>query len=261
MKALIVLLFVGVNFFACDFRSLSQKETSANEMVTPSSTPKIKECEKTDYKHKSEAEIAAMTPAQWIDEMVSEQLYHMPAFEDETADLLGDYIYKEGVKILPLLIEYLNDYDPKGSSDCDRSGMRFAISSAYADSLDNTIFRLRGTTEGRLAIEALGRGVGRMREAGFEKSDHKFNGRFNLSLHHLEMAKGTNIRDEMIRATLRARHGVQMTESEYLDFSNFLTSLDPAYPTWSDVGEYGPPPLMAESKRYYEAYLKFKARK
>jgi hypothetical protein len=75
------------------------------------------------------------------------------------------------------------------------------------------------------------------------------------------MARGTNIRDEMIRATLQSRHKVQMTESEYLEFSNFLTSLDPTYPIWSEVGEYGPPTTLKESKRYYEAYVKFKAKK
>lgn len=99
-----------------------------------------------------------------------------------------------------------------------------------------------------------------MRQSGFDKIDHNFNNRFNLSLHHLEMAQGTNIRDEMIRATLSARHKVRMPENEYLAFSNFLVSLDPTYPSWSEVGENGPPALMKESGKYYAAYLKFKAK-
>lgn len=117
------------------------------------------------------------------------------------------------------------------------------------------------TEAGRLAIEALERAVDRMRKAGFDKSDHELNSRFEQSLHHLAMAKGTNIHDEMIRATLLARHKVIMTEDEYLAFSNFLTALDPSYPTWSAPGDYGPPTLLKESKKYYEAYLKFKAKR
>jgi len=95
-------------------------------------------------------------------------------------------------------------------------------------------------------------------DAGFDKTEHNRNSYFSLASHYLEMAKGTNIRDEMIEATLQAKHKIQMTDEELLEFSNYLVSLDPTYPTWSDVGEAGPPALVKDSKRYYDAYLEFK---
>lgn len=156
MNALIVILLVATNIFGCD-------------------------CQKLNYKHKSEAEIAAMTPAQRIDEMVSEQLYHMLSLSDETADIINDYIHKDGVKILPISTEYLNDYDP-GHPDCeDRKGMRFFVAGAYLGDLDSTVIRLRASTEGRLAIDALERGLGRMKSEGFDKIAHSLNGRFRIA--------------------------------------------------------------------------------
>ena len=233
MKALIVMFLVVTNIFACD-------------------------CQKLNYKHKSEAAIAAMTPTQRIDEMVSEQLYHMPALGDETASTINNYIHKDGVKILPILVEFMNNYDPK-LPDCeDRKGMRFAVAAMYASDLDTGVVRLRGINEGKLGIAALDRGMERMREAGFGNDDHKFNSRFRLLSDILKELKGINIRDENIRSTLRVRYNVKMNDDEMLELSDFLTTLDPTYTSWSKETEYGPPATIVKFERYYEAYLKFK---
>ena len=246
MKALILMFLVTTNIFSCD-------------------------CQKLNYKHKSEAEIAAMTPAQRFDEMVSEQLYHMPSLNDETADIINKYIHQDGVKILPVLIEFFNDYDPK-KPDCeDRKGMRAVIAAAYLGDLDRSIVRLRGIKEGVLAIEALERVVARMKADGFEKVNHNFNGRFNIASFELETLKGTNIRDESIRDTFWVRRKIKMSDQDLLDFTDFLIKRDPTYPGWSQIenlkdysqlNEAGNPKqvlILTEPERFFKAYEEFKA--
>jgi hypothetical protein len=258
MKTLIVLLFVGASFFNCNMHSQNHKQKVENETVVLSPTPENDECRKESFRHKSEAEIAAMTPAQRIEEMVKDETYHMPALGHEYGFLVSDYIRKDGLKILPVLIEYMKDFAPNSFSDCKYRAMHFYVASLESERIDGTLVRLRGTKEGQLAIEAQERGVERMRIAGFDKDHHKWNSTYNLLLASLKHQKGINMRDEFIMDTLRVQHKVQMTEAELLEFSNFLTSLDPTYPSWSEVAEGNPPYVMKESKKYYEAYRKFK---
>lgn len=266
MKILIVLFFVSINSSACDLRLLSQRQKSENETVVMSPTPPSDGCVKENYKHKSEAELAALTLAQLMDEEVKEQIYHKAAtWSDEHHDkdygsLIGKYIDKYEVKILlPVLTEYMNTYDPKSASECEET--RFFVAYATAGGLDGGVVRLRGTQEGRSAIDALGRAIERMREADFDKGEYKRKHAIDFALLHLEGLKGINGRDEKIRNTLRARHKVEITDGELLEFSNYLISLDPTYPTWSDIAEGGPPFLVKESKKYYEAFLKFREKK
>ena len=47
------------------------------------------------YKHKSEAEIAQMTPAQRVDEYADEETYHNFRFDDEQPALIRKYIWIE----------------------------------------------------------------------------------------------------------------------------------------------------------------------
>lgn len=261
MKTLFVLLPVTIYLFACNLWALNHKQKSENKLETLISSFGTDDCGKVSYRHKSEAEIAAMTPAQRIDELIKEQVYHMPAF-DNYSDVIKKYIRKDGVKILPVLTRYLNEYNPESFSKCkDLSVGLFTISSAEADDLDNSVIRLRGTKEGKLTIKALERGIERMRKAGFDKDNHEMKSDFNLLSLHLNGLKGINVHDEIIMNTLRARHKVQITESEILMFSNFLTSLDPSYPSWSKIGGQNLPPVLDDSKKHYEAYLKFKAKK
>lgn len=260
MKTIIILLFVGINFFASDLWALNRKQKPRNETAALSSISETDDCGKENYRHKSESEIAAMTPAQRIDEIIKEQVYHMPSF-DKYSDVIKKYIRKDGVKILPVLTRYMNEYSPESFSKCERlSVVLFTVSALEADDLDNSVIRLRGTKEGKLAIEALERGIERMRKAGFDKDNHEMNSDFNFLLLHLKGQKGINVRDEIIMNTLQAQHKVQIAESEMLEFSNFLTSLDPTYPSWSKIGGHSPPVVLEDSKKYYEAYLKFKAK-
>lgn len=259
MKTVVILLFVGFNFFACNFGSVSYKPISESDVMLTSPTPNTDGCVEEDYRHKAEAELAVMTPAQRIDEEVKEQLYHMPDIDDYGVSSLNKYIRKDGVRVLPVLVEYMNAYDPKSASKCDRK--RFYIAFARSSDLDNIVIRLRGTKEGLLTIEALERAIGRMREAGLDDPKYGYLSDFDFASLHLKELKGINIQDGKIRDTLRVRHNVEITDEKLVEFSNFLISLDPTYPSWSETGEYGPPMLLKESKKYYDAYLKFKKKK
>lgn len=258
MKTLVVLLFVVINLFTCNFGSVSSKPKSEGDAVVTSPTPNTNGCVEENYKHKPEAELAAMTPDQLIDEEVKEQVYLLPG-SGEYWSLTHKYLRNAGVTVLPKLTEYIDAYDPKSASKCDET--RFHVAFTTADHLDNMVIRLRGTKEGQKAIGALERAMQRMREAGLDNPQLGPLSFFDFSILYLKGLKATNDRDQMIMNTLQSRHKVQMTNDELLEFINFLISFDPTYPTWSEVGEYGPPQLVKESKRYYEAYLKFKSKK
>lgn len=264
MKYLTLLILVGSNVFASCFSSVNLQTRWEGEAVaaTPTPTPTTSlitdACVEENYSHKSEAQLAAMTPVQLIDEEVKEQLYHMPSF-DNYGFLIYKYVRKAGVKILPVLIQYVNEYDPKTPSKCERT--RFYVASEEMSGLDRGLIRIRSVKDGQVAVEAIERAVDRMKNAGFDKKEHKYSGYFDFAMLVLKGLKGINERDVLIRDTLRRRHDVQMTDAELLEFSNFLVSLDPTYPTWSEIGEYGPPALLKDPNKYFEAYLKFKVKK
>ncbi len=261
MKTLVVLLFVVVNVFACTFDSVSYKAKFESASVAESPAPDTRDCQEDNFKYKSESEVSAMTPRQLIDEEVKRQLN---TFDDFTAwgdygSLISKYVHKSGIKVLPVVVEYMNTYDPKRNSECEET--RFRVAFTTSDGIDNAVVRLRGISEGQLALEALEHAAQRMNEAGLDNPDNKSRGSFDFVMLHLKGQKGTNIRDGIIRDTLQLRLKVQISDEELLEFSNFLISLDPTYPTWSKVGEIGPPPLLKDSKKYHEAYLKFKTKK
>src|SRR5881227_3294960 len=76
----------------------------------------------TQYYHKSEAELAAMTPSQRVDEYADEQAYHKyDLLADHQYELIHKYIVQDGLKALPHMIEIINEYDPaKPSATSDR---------------------------------------------------------------------------------------------------------------------------------------------
>ena len=89
----------------------------------------------------------------------------------------------------------------------------------------------------------------------------------------LEETKGVNDTDKNIRDTLRLKYKIILSNPELLEFSNFLVTLDPMYPSWSgtdfikdytQINEAGNPLqvyIMKHPERYYEAYLEFKKTK
>jgi hypothetical protein len=262
MKTSVILLFVVLNLFNCNFSSLGYKSKSESESLATSPTPAAVVCLEKNYRPKSEAALASMTPRQLLDERVKSNPESYDTYSEmaDYEDLISKYIHKAGVEALPVLTEYMNAYEPQSASECD--GLRFAIVQRTVHDLDRFEFRLRGVKEGQRAIDAFERAIERMEKVNKGVSEYR-----NLFLRHL---KGANGFDRAIRDTFWVRNKIEMSDSELLEFSNFLTARDPTYPSWSDkdfikdysrINEAGNPSqvhILKKPERFYEAYSKFK---
>jgi hypothetical protein len=230
------------------------------------------------YKHKSEAEIARMTPAQRVDEWVNEQVNHRYDVLDRHRDLLRKYITRDALKALPRMIEIMDEYDPaRFPEGKGRRGERFDACWLMLGYIDNDAVRLRGSEEGRRAMEALERAIQRMRAASYGQPDqHEWaeHGRFESAVAYLEQAKGINLfTDPAIRETLRREYKILLSKEELLAFINFMATHYPDYPSWSEtnyfrdptqINKAGVPSMvrtMKKPERFYEAYLEFKKTK
>ena len=79
------------------------------------------------YKHKTEAEIAALTPAQRVDEWINEEIHHEKYWEtDKQDELIRKYILLDGMKAVPRFTELFDGYDPD-----EISGRQRRIGSAF----------------------------------------------------------------------------------------------------------------------------------
>jgi hypothetical protein len=229
------------------------------------------------YKHKSETEIARMTPDQRVDEWCSEQVHHRFDLDDDHGELIQKYIWRDGLAALPRIIEVMGEYDPSHASG--RRGHqdeRFDAVLMLLTDLDNHIVRLRGYEEGRRALDALGKAVNRMRRAGYGEKDEvewsKYS-RLKFTTTKLEWLKGISLIDDNIKDTLWVRYKILLSNEELLAFSNFLVERDSTYPSWSKmdymkdytrINEAGNPlqvHIMKKPERFYEAYLEFKKEK
>jgi len=228
-------------------------------------------------KHQSEAEIARMTPAQRVEEYAEEQAYHKYDFLDDHGHLIEKYILRDGLAALPRMIEIMDEYDPtRASGKRGHKGERFDAMWMLLGDLDNHVVRLRGSEEGRRAMEAFERAIQRMRAANYGQPDqHEWaeHGRFDLGAMEIEEAKGINSTDRAIRDTFRLEYKTLLSKEDLLAFSNFLVARDPTYPSWSEtnyfrdytqINEAGYPLwvyTMKKPARFYEAYLEFKKTK
>ncbi len=212
-------------------------------------------CGNPYFEHKSEAKIAAMSPEEKMDQMVLEQMFHAPWDNDDNYDLLHLKIIEDSNKVLPTAIKYLNEYDPNVQKCKERSNTRMFTAAMYLNNVDNAKFRIRSTETGRLAIRSLEQVIERRRKAKLNPDE--YDGRGNLLTTFLKGLKGQNIKDGLIEETLEKRYNVKMSEAELMKFTDFLISLDSAYPGWTNIFFWGEM-TQAESDRYYQAYLKFK---
>lgn len=226
------------------------------------------------YKHKPEAELARMTPAQRIDEWVDEQVYHRFDLDDDHADIIKKYILRDGLAALPRMIEIMDEYDPtRASGKRGHKGERFDACWLMLGYIDEFAVRLRGSGEGRRAMDALERAINRMRAAGYgqpDQHDWPEHGRFELAVSYLEEAKGINLTDRAISDTFRLEYKLLLSDEELRAFSDFMAAHHPDYPSWSEpqlVKDYtrfnaaGNPVqvrTMKKPERFYEAYLEFK---
>lgn len=235
---------------------------------TPSVSPAPK------YRHKPEAEIVRLTPAQRVDEYAEEQAHHKYDVLDDHSELIAKYIWRDGLKALPRMIEIMDEYDPtRASGKRGYKGEHFDAMWMLIGDLDNHVVRLRGSEDGRRTIDALERAIKRMRVAGSGQPDqHEWeqHGRFELAVTHLKEVQGINLADRAIRDTFRLEYKVILSDAELFEFCNFLVGHHPDYPSWSDknfikdftrINEAGYPLqiyTMKKPARFYEVYLEFK---
>jgi hypothetical protein len=209
-----------------------------------------------NYKHKTEAEIARMTPEQRIDEEIRER-DHLTNATDKQDDLIRKYRVMDGVKGAARLIELMDSYEPKRLRD--RAGDAYMI----ANDIDENSVRLRASPEGRRVIAAIERLTARIRSSGSNSESLET---------MLRQMKGVNFTDQAVRDTLWMRYRINLSDAELLEFSNYLVKHHPDYPRWStrystrDNSNKRDPSLgtlvliMKEPRRYYQAYLAFKKR-
>ncbi len=224
------------------------------------------------YKHKSEIEIAGITPAQRVDEWVNEDMHHRFDVLDTQRDLIRKYILSDALKALPRLIEIMDEYDPVRFREGKR-GVRYDACFQMLGFIDNFAVRLRASEEGRRAIDALDRSIGRMRAAGYavKKDGYDWNnGKFEIAVIDLKDAQGVNDRDDDIKENLRFLYKITVSDAELVELSNFLTAHYPEYPSWSErygvkdntrLNDAGYPLwiyVFEKPERYYKAYLEFK---
>lgn len=228
-------------------------------------------------KHKSEAELISLTPAERVDEWVNEQVEHEFDLDDRQSDLIRKYVLQDGVKALPRLTEIMDEYDPTHGKH-KREGERFDACVELIGFLEFQAVRLRGSEEGRRAMRSLELAVQRMRAAGFAiKDGHAWDwvpdGRFDEADIHLRQAKGIADVDLAIKETFRLQYKLFLSDAELLEFINFLVAHYPDYPSWSlkdfikdhtQLNQWGNPlqfHVLKKPARYYEAYEEFKKTK
>ena len=222
-----------------------------------------------DRGHKSEPEIARMTPEQRVEEYFREYVRHGPM--DDYRNLLSDHIFRDGVKALSPTTRAIDDYDPRRDGDSGSKWQRCDDAVALLRMMDSNAVRLRASDEGRQPIEAMRRLSERMRAAGFDSPESKYpkQSRYNYLMRKIkQLSEGINDADEAIRNSLRVNPGVSLSDQQLLLFVNYLISRDPGYPGWSKR-EYkdtiyrdqpGKPiwsMVMKDPEPFYKAYLQY----
>jgi hypothetical protein len=223
--------------------------------------------------HKSEAEIARMTPEQHVKEHCREYVRH-GLVDSDYGDLIERYLYRDGLKAVPYLAMIIDEYDPtRAIAKSHEMAQRAYACTTFLPQLDANVVRLRASVEGKKVIEAMRKLLERMRAAHFD-TDEIYDRRntYEILVAGLKEVEGINYCDEAIRSTLKLRYHISLSDKELLDFTNHLMSKDPYYPSWSDREEYkdltqrneaGNPiwyVIMKKPERFYEAYLQYKAK-
>ena len=227
------------------------------------------------YKHKTEAQIAALTPAQRVDEWVDEWVHHRNDVLDPQNNLLRRYEVIDGLKAVPRLIEIIDEYDPtRFPKDRGRKSERYEACSIMLNYLDSSAVRLRSAEIGKKGIDAFERSIERMRAAGYGKEDqHEWNEQhslFEVATIQLDRLKGINDSDKDIVETFRFIYKISLSNAEIVEFSSYLIAHYPEYPSWSareftkdpsQLTDRGTPvqiTTLIKPERYYESYLEFK---
>lgn len=238
------------------------------------------------YKHKPESQVAAMTPAERVDEWLKERGKHLSDAHtwdpsDKQEELLRKYIYADGIKAASRLTQIFDQFEAKkvkkGLTEMDR---RLIDAVDLLRFLDSFSVRLRSGEDGRNAIKALDNAVQRMRTAGYDITGENAVYEERLQREHclkmavveLSRASGVNSKDLAIQDTLRLSFDIILSDAELILFSHYLTKHHPDYPGWStdkltrDESRLGPGGypiqviVLEQPERYRAAYLEFRNR-
>lgn len=269
MKVLVFALVATINLISCNTGSLDYHPSLKNEKIAASPTSVNVVCSKKQYKPKSGSLIASMTPRQLIDELIQVKPSAFGTYEElsDYDDSIEKRIRQTGVKALPILTAYFNkSYQKQSAFGCDET--RFVRVKRIAHDIDRFEFRLRGTDKGKQTIDAFERAIKRVEKPGFTKKDLSY-----YRTMFLNDLKGINHYDSSIQDTFWVRYGIEMSETELVEFSNFLIDLAPTYPSWSEtdyikdysrINKAGNPRqvhVLKNPGRFYEVYKEFKKTK
>jgi len=210
--------------------------------------------------HKSEEQIARMTPDQRVEEFCKEHARHLFSFHDEYEDLLKGYLFKDGLKVIPQVIREIEAYDPtRRESAGQQKFRRYEAAVFILSQFDWHVFRVRAFAEGRQAIEALKRSSENHRIAHLnskEDEEYEMRRRYELHLSYIRQLEGNSFKDEFMQKTLKTRYNISLSDEELSAFVNYLIEKDPYYPSWSKVKSE----LLVNPEQYYQAYLEYKAK-
>jgi hypothetical protein len=222
--------------------------------------------------HKSDLEIARITPDQRVEEYCSEYVRH-GLVDSEYGSLIEQYLYRDGLNAVTHLTRIIEEYDPTRPNVSKEKSKRAYACTTFLPQMDANVLRLRASAEGRKAIEAIKSLVERMRIAHFDTSEsYDRRNTYEILSAGLKEIEGINYCDEAIRSTLRLRYSISLSDKELQDFTNHLMSQDPSYPSWSERQEYkdltkrneaGNPiwyVIMKKPERFYNAYLQYKSK-
>lgn len=247
MKIGLLVFLVGLSAATCS-------STPSNAKLQAET---VSDCAERNFVHKSIGDLGRMDAEQLLQEAVNEQIYHRPATNDDYRFDISKHALRVGEGMFESIIKAIDAYDPAHRSDCN--WMRFHIASLTADSLDNRVVRLRGSQSGKRIIEALQKAIDRMKAAGFGEGESSRKSDLNLAAQIINGLSGVNQIDEEIKQTLISRKGMAISDDRVVDFTNFLLSLDPKYPSWSEPSNDSSGTLK-DSEGYYRAYNKYLAR-
>lgn len=225
--------------------------------------------------HKSQAEIEKLTPQQRVEEYCNEYARH--GYRDAAYEkLLAERIKQDGLEAVSYLAKVINEYDPtKPNGKIRENNNRSYAAEGLLSQIDEKAFRLRGSEEGKRAINSIKQLIERMEAANFdsaEGSEYQKQMRYKGTLAHLEHMQGESWFDISIKDTLELKYKIRLSSRELLGFVEHLISQDPAYPKWSDtewykdwtdVNEHGVPQqyiIVKNIERFHKAYVEYKKR-
>ena len=211
--------------------------------------------------HKSEEQIARMTPDQRVEEYCEEGARHEFLSHLKYKGLLLEYLCQDGLKVIPQVVREIEAYDPTSSEEEAHNRFWHYYSAAFIlTELDDRMFRVRVFPEGRRVIEAMKRLSEKLRMAQFEsKGEMKrvMGQRYEMHLLYVNKLEKECIKDRLIQKALLKKYKIDLSDEDLSAFVKYLIEHAPYYPSWSKTD----PDLQINPDPYYQAYLEYKAKR